>query len=96
VTGLANAAETYARDGPSAKKALLESLGSLTALYPTHIWKEDYFLFPMTNKILNEEEQKDLQEKFEMVEKAIGIDVHHRFELVAEKLEKKTQEPQDV
>jgi len=92
VTGLANAAETYVIEDPSAKKGLLESLRSLMELYPNHIWKEDYLLFPMTNKILNEEEQKELHEKFEMVEKAIGMDVHHRFQQLAEQLEKKTQD----
>lgn len=93
MTGLASAAETYARDRPSAKKPLLESLRGLTGLYPDHIWKEDYLLFPMTNKILNPEEQEELRERFETVEKAIGMDVHHRFQQVAENLEKKTQGP---
>lgn len=91
VTGLATAAETYARDGPSAKKSLLESLRSLTDLYPDHIWKENYLLFPMTNKILTPEEQKELHDKFETVEKAIGTGVHHRFEQLAEKLEQEMQ-----
>lgn len=91
VTGLATAAETYAKGGPSAKKALVESLRGLTDLYPNHIWKEDYLLFPMTNKILSPEEQRQLHEKFEMVEKAIGMDVHQRFQQVAEKLERETQ-----
>jgi len=93
VTGLATAAETYVRDGPSAKKPLLESLRGITELYPDHIWKEDYLLFPMTNKILTSGEQKELYDKFEMVERAIGAGVHHRFEQLAEKLEQETQRP---
>ena len=91
VTGLATATETYVGDGPSAKKPLLESLRGITELYPDHIWKEDYLLFPMTNKILSPEEQKELYDKFEMVESAIGAGVHHRFEQLAEKLERDTQ-----
>ena len=75
----------------SAKKKLVETLKALTELYPGHIWKEDYLLFPMTNKVLNEEDQKDLSEKFEMVEKTIGTDVHERFERLAEMLEQETQ-----
>jgi len=93
VTGLATAAETYVRDGPSAKKPLLESLRGITELYPDHIWKEDYLLFPMTNKILTSGEQKELYDKFEMVERAIGAGVHHRFEQLAEKLKQETQRP---
>ena len=56
------------------------------ALYPNHIWKEDYLLFPMTNKVLSPDDQKDLREKFEAVEDVIGRDVHHRFEQMAEGL----------
>jgi hemerythrin-like domain-containing protein len=41
----------------------------------------------MTNKVLSAEDQKDLGEKFEMVEKTIGTDVHERFERMAENLE---------
>jgi len=93
VTGLATAAETYVRDGPSSKEPLLESLRGITGLYPDHIWKEDYLLFPMTNKILTPEEQKELYDKFEMVERAIGAGVHHRFEQLAEKLDQETQRP---
>jgi hemerythrin-like domain-containing protein len=29
-------------------------------LYPTHIWKEDYLLFPMAQQNLSEVEQEDL------------------------------------
>ena len=93
VTGLAAAAEAYARDGPSAKKPLLENLRGLTGLYPDHIWKEDWLLFPMTNKMLSAKEQKKLHEKFETVEKTIGLDAHHRYEQLAEQLEKWAQEP---
>jgi hemerythrin-like domain-containing protein len=89
VTGLATAIETYRKEGASARKTLLDNLRGLMDLYPNHIWKEEYLLFPMTNKILDSQEQRELQEKFEMVEKDIGEDVHHRFEELAEKLEKK-------
>jgi hemerythrin-like domain-containing protein len=91
VTGLAAAVEPYTKEDPSARKTLLGNLRGLMDLYPNHIWKEEYLLFPMTNKILNSEEQTELQEKFEAVEKDVGIDVHHRYEELAEKLEKKTQ-----
>ena len=91
VSTLASATETYAKDMTSAKKNLVETLKALTELYPGHIWKEDYLLFPMTNKVLSAEDQKELGEKFEMVEKTIGADVHERFERFAEMLEQETQ-----
>jgi hemerythrin-like domain-containing protein len=91
VSGLAGAVEAYTKEGPSARKTLLDNLRGLMDLYPNHIWKEEYLLFPMTNKVLNSQEQGELQEKFERVEKDIGTDVHHRLEELAEKLDKKIQ-----
>jgi hemerythrin-like domain-containing protein len=60
VAALASATETYAKDMASAKKRIIETLRALTELYPGHIWKEDYLLFPMTNKVLSADDQKDL------------------------------------
>ena len=93
VMGLAEAVGAYTKGEPSAKEALQKSLRGLVELYPSHIWKEDYLLFPMANKVLNPEDQKDLREKFEMVEEAIGRDVHHRLEHTAEEIERKTLTP---
>ncbi len=88
--GLAEAAGAYAKGETSAKEALQRSLRGLAELFPSHIWKEDYLLFPMTNKVLSPEDQRDLYQKFEMVEEAIGRDVHHRLEQLAEEMERKT------
>ncbi|MDD5218646.1 MAG: hemerythrin domain-containing protein [Candidatus Omnitrophica bacterium] len=86
VKELASAGEAYGKKATSAKAALIQSLKGLIKLYPDHIWKENYLLFPMTNKVLSEEDQKDLYEKFEEVERSIGEDTHERFEKMAEKL----------
>jgi len=90
VKQLAEATDSYANGNASAREALLKSLHGLTDLYPNHIWKEEYLAFPMADKILSSEEQRDLSEKFEMVEKEIGLDVHQRFEQFAKELEEKT------
>jgi hemerythrin-like domain-containing protein len=90
VKQLAEATDSYAKGDASAREALLKSLRSLTELYPNHIWKEEYLAFPMADKILNPEEQRDLYEKFEGVEKEIGLDVHQRFEQFAKRIEEKT------
>jgi hemerythrin-like domain-containing protein len=91
VSALASAIEPYSSNRESVRNSVIQTLKSLTELYPGHIWKEDYLLFPMTNKILNVDEQKDLYQMFETVEKTIGPDVHRRFEQLAEKLERDTQ-----
>jgi hemerythrin-like domain-containing protein len=83
---LAETATAYAQDSAAAKDRLVATLRALIELYPNHIWKEDYLLFPMTDKILSPGEQEELAEKFERVEAEIGEQVHHEFEELAEKL----------
>jgi hemerythrin-like domain-containing protein len=89
VRAFTEAAEAYISQGASAKGPLIESLKKLTGLYPGHIWKEDYLLFPMTNKVLGPTEQQELAAKFEAVEEEMGKDVHHRLEQVAATLQER-------
>jgi hypothetical protein len=56
--------ETYIRTPSAGREALLGTLRRLIQLYPAHIWKEDYLLFPMTDKILSDSEQKELSTQF--------------------------------
>ena len=88
---LAEAAEAYPSGEPAAKGAVVKSLRGIAALYPNHIWKEDYLLFPLTEKVLSIEEQQNLYRQFELVEERIGRDVHHRLEHFAEGLSVSTQ-----
>ena len=53
------------------------------------MWKEDYLLFPMANKILSAEEQDQLTKQFNEVESSIGPDVQQRFEALAGKLQRR-------
>lgn len=89
VAELAEAVEAYIKGSLKEYGPLCAGLRGLVNLYPNHIWKEDYLLFPMTDKILSEEEQQDLMLKFELVEKEIGPDVHRRFEQLAATLVEK-------
>jgi hemerythrin-like domain-containing protein len=91
VSDLAKAAEAHTTEIPLARESLVKTLRALTDLYPNHIWKEEYLAFPMADKILSAKEQDDLYEKFELVEKEIGLDVHQRFEQFAEQLEREAQ-----
>ncbi len=75
--------ETYMRTPGAGRDALIGTLRRLIELYPAHIWKEDYLLFPMAEKILSASEQEELSAQFERHEFEIGIDVHHGFEQLA-------------
>lgn len=91
VAELAEAVKAYETGIPKDKEPLCASMRGLVNLYPNHIWKEDYLLFPMTDKILDENEQQELAINFEQVEKEIGPDVHRRFEKLAATLAGKVQ-----
>lgn len=87
VKGLAEALEGYQKGDPAAKEALLKNMRGITNLYPGHIWKEDYLAFPMSNKVLNAEDQQSLSEEFEKVDENIGRDVYQRLAHLADQLE---------
>ena len=89
VKGLRDATVAYEKKDASAKAQLVEQLTGLTNLYPDHIWKEEYLLFPMANKILNDSEQRELQATFEMVGKEIGRDTHAKYEQLAKETDEK-------
>jgi hemerythrin-like domain-containing protein len=88
---LAEAAEACQKGEPAAREAVVKSLRGIAALYPNHIWKEDYLLFPLTEKVLSVEEQQGLYQQFELVEERIGRGVYHRLEHFAEELFASTQ-----
>jgi len=79
--------DSYARNAPSAGADLAKCLHELMHLYPGHIWKEDYLLFPMTGKIVPRDEQLVLNQKFDEVERSIGESTHDRFLEAALKVE---------
>jgi hemerythrin-like domain-containing protein len=83
---LANISGQYAKDG-SEKETLRTTLLRLVELYKGHIWKEDYLLFPMTNKVLSTKEQETLNEQFEQMDSRMGTDVSDEFEKLAAKLQ---------
>jgi hemerythrin-like domain-containing protein len=86
----ADAIRGYAAGEPPARDNLvLKSLRALVALYPSHIWKEDYLLFPLAGKVLTPEDQQELMDKFETVDRELGLDVREGFDKVATELERK-------
>jgi hemerythrin-like domain-containing protein len=86
---LADAIRDYAAGEPPARENLAKSLRALVAFYPSHIWKEDYLLFPLAGKILTLEDQQELMDKFETVDRELGLEIHERFTKLAADLERK-------
>ncbi len=81
VTAFAQASAAYAQDS-TATEAVVKGLRGLIALYPGHIWKEDYLLFPMTNKILGAEDQDRLYEQFRAVDGEMSDNLLRHFRQV--------------
>jgi hemerythrin-like domain-containing protein len=86
---LADAIRGYAAGEPPARENLIKSLRALVAFYPSHIWKEDYLLFPLAGKVLTSEDRQELMDKFETVERELGVDVLEGFDKVVAELERK-------
>jgi hemerythrin-like domain-containing protein len=90
VKGLADELEAYRKGDPEGKQAVLQSLRGIAELYPNHIWKEDYLLFPMTDKVLNSNDLQSLLQQFEQVDEQMGQELLHRHEQFAERLSEST------
>ncbi len=83
---LNTAVAAYIKDTEKGRLTLIQVLQSLVALYPAHIRKEDFLLFPMADKILAESDQELLLHQFRESEEAFGTDARERLEALAEEL----------
>jgi hemerythrin-like domain-containing protein len=87
VDRLAKVAAVYVHNPLAVRYRVIDLLQQLVELYPAHIWKEDFLVFPLAQQNLSITEQQELQDKFENVEREVGEDVHAGFEMLAKKLE---------
>jgi hemerythrin-like domain-containing protein len=83
---LAKVAAVYGHNPAAVRYRIIDLLQQLVDLYPAHIWKEDFLLFPLAQQNLSQTEQEGLKEKFGDVEREVGEDVHAGFEMLARKL----------
>jgi hemerythrin-like domain-containing protein len=86
VAGLSEALLGYQKYGPVAEDTLMKSLRALADLYTNHIWKENYLLFPMTNKILGSDDLNALSREFEKLEREFTSAAHESLERFADGL----------
>ncbi len=91
VAALAEGTDMYGNGNDQGLEKILKGLTGIAALYPNHIWKEDFLLFPMTHKVMNPVEQEAFLKPFEDVDKRIGQDTLLHFQEFAEQLMNKTQ-----
>lgn len=82
----ADAVDVYIESKGAVHASLESTIYSLAELLPGHIWKEDYMLLPMADKILSPEEQNVLRKEFERVESEIGPEIRRGFDHLTEEL----------
>ena len=83
VSEFAERIEAYTSGADRAAADLAATMKVLAELYPAHIWKEDYLLFPMTDKVLGEDDLVELAAKFSALNRASGEAALARAEALA-------------
>lgn len=78
--------EAYAAGGADAAAPLIETIAALTKLYPAHIWKEDFLLFPMSEKVLQPDDLVVIAERFSALNQELGAAALARLENLAHEL----------
>ncbi len=86
MTALNDAIGKYASGDTTAKLTISATIKGAIDLYTDHIWREDYLLFPMTEKVLSESELENLTKNFDEVETKFGSDFHKKYEQIVERL----------
>jgi hemerythrin-like domain-containing protein len=80
VRAIAEAAQRYSQGDPLAAPGLVQCAQSYVSLLRQHIAKEDGRLFPMADRVLSKEEQAQLSEAFEVIERdKTGPGEHERY-----------------
>ncbi len=86
VNDLSESTAVYLADHRLGKAKLKEALDNLVGFFPGHIWKEDYLLFPMAEKVLSSSDQEMLLQQFDLAELDLGGRINEEFEALAENL----------
>lgn len=86
LANLKSSSETYTCTPGEGEEPLISALHGLIELYSAHAAKEDFLLFPMVDKVLSDSEQKELSAQFTWHASEIGVDVHHAYEQLADRI----------
>ena len=70
------AVQSYSEGDPDAKKQIAQALNNASGFYTEHIWKEDFLLFPLSRKVLNDSDEEELRKQFISIDSKMG----HRFQ----------------
>lgn len=88
VRALRSAVEKFKAGDPKARGMISAVLKDAADLYTDHIWREDYLLFPMSDKVLLDPDREVLAKDFGEVEARFGSSFQEKYELLVDKLER--------
>lgn len=88
VKALNSAVERHKEGDAKAASAISAILKDATELYTDHIWREDYLLFPMSEKVLLDTDRETLVKDFSGVQTKFGSAFHEKYERLVNELEK--------
>lgn len=91
VNELSESTAAYLSDRHSGRSPLKEAFHNLVSFFPGHIWKEDYLLFPMAEKVLSPSDQEMLLRQFDLAELDLGGRINEEFETLAENLSNRAE-----
>jgi hemerythrin-like domain-containing protein len=77
---LSSAVEVYAKSAGMVGSTLIDTLQSLSEFYPDHIWKENYLLLPMADKLFSVADQQALTQALHTIDSNRGVDARRTVE----------------
>lgn len=85
---MADAVRRYGGGDREAAAEVAENARGYAALLAQHIDKEDHILYPMADRVLTDERQRELLEEFEVIERdVVGAGKHEEFHELLDRLE---------
>lgn len=89
VAAIDGAIDAYEAGDASASHTIAENARGYVELLREHIVKEEQVLFPMADRVLSPDDQRELEEQFEKVEtEVMGPGVHERYHSLLDGLER--------
>ena len=69
---LSASVDVYVRSGGDVHETLADTLQALSEQYPDHIWKENYLLLPMADKLFSDADQRALAQALRAIDSSKG------------------------
>jgi len=87
VKALNSAVQRYRQGEEGAARGISAVLNDAAELYTAHIWREDFLLFPMSGKVLVDEDRASLAKDFGKVQERFDSAFRERYERLVDSLE---------